>query len=47
MMHREMIQVTDRQAKALKAEAARLATSVSDVIRRLLDAWIDTARRRV
>jgi hypothetical protein len=38
-MHKRMISLTTPQAAFLKAEAARLDISVSDLIRRILNDW--------
>ncbi len=37
-MHRQMISLTKPQADYLKTEAAKLGISVSDLIRRIIDA---------
>ena len=38
-MHRQMISLTKPQADYLKSEAKRLGISVSDLIRRVIDAY--------
>jgi predicted DNA binding CopG/RHH family protein len=35
------IRLTERQLAALKAEAERLGVSTADLIRRILDDWLD------
>lgn len=38
-MHRQMISLTEPQSDYLRAEAKRLGVSVSDLIRRIVDAY--------
>jgi hypothetical protein len=41
MMSRQMVSLTSPQISFLKEEAARLGVSVSDLIRRIIDAYRD------
>lgn len=47
MKHRQMISLTEPQTDFLKAEAARLGISMSDLIRRIIDQHRDQQQARV
>jgi Arc/MetJ-type ribon-helix-helix transcriptional regulator len=39
-MQRAQVQLTEEQLEAIRAQAARDDTSVSEVVRRAIDAWV-------
>lgn len=40
-MHKLVTHVTERHMEALSQEAVRLEVTIAEVVRRILDAWID------